>query len=158
MSDFDFSQFERLANNYNNATKDLETFLKKFLLEMAFRVIAKVKLRTPVDTGALRAMWGIGSQNLVIKSRTDSYGNEIISLDEENSTIATIDMIGNNFEILIWNGMDYASFIEFGARNRDGSWRQGYFMMTISIDEVNRQMPLRFDKAWKQFLSERGIN
>lgn len=148
----DFSELEKFFKNWQDAYKDFDEFLKKFLLEMALRAIAKIKPKTPVDTGALRNMWGIGSQEIVLRAATEST----VEIDPERSTIASIDVIGNNFEVVIWNGMDYASFVEFGARNVDGSWRDGYFMMTISISEVERAMPARFDKAFKSYLQAKG--
>lgn len=149
----DFSELERFFKNFNDAYSDFDEFLKKFLLEQALRAIAKIKPRTPVDTGAMRAMWGVGSQSLVVRTNT---GTGLVEVDPERSQVASIDVVGDTFEVWIWNGMDYASFVEFGARNVDGSWRDGYFMMTISIDEVQRQMPARFDKAFKRYLQSKG--
>lgn len=149
----DFSELEKFFKNWQDAYNDFDTFLKQFLLEMALRAIAKIKPKTPVDTGALRNMWGVGSQEIVLRAAKEEGKVEI---DPERSTIASIDVIGNNFEVVIWNGMDYASFVEFGARNVDGSWRDGFFMMTVSIDEVQRQMPARFDKAFKAYLQSKG--
>lgn len=149
----DFSQFEQFAKNWQKMESGFADFLKGFLLEMALRVIAKVKPRTPVDTGALRAMWGVGSQNIVTKESTGGK----ISVDVSATDVAVIDMVGSNFEITIWNGMSYASFLEYGHRTPSGGWVEGYFMFTISIDEVQRQMPLRFQKAFKEFLNSYGV-
>jgi hypothetical protein len=129
MSEFNYKHFEKFIADYENATKEIDKFLKEFLSEMAFRVIAKVKPRTPRITSALINSWQVGE----------------------------IKALGTNLEIEIVNGMDYASFVEYGARNLNGTWRNGRFMLTISIDEVANQIPLRFDKAWKQFLTDRGI-
>jgi len=124
----DFSQLERFFQNFNDAYKDFDEFLKKFLLEQALRVLAKTKPRTPVDTGALRASWQVGE----------------------------VRVVGNDLEVEIINSQEYASFNEYGARNVDGSWRDGRFMLTISMDEVRAQMPLRFDKALKAYLQSKG--
>ena len=155
MSEFEFNEFEQFVDNWNAVYRDFEEFFKTFLLEQAMRVIAKVKPNTPVDTGAMRAMWGIGSQELVVRTAT---GSGLIEVDPERSGIASIDVVGDNLEVAIWNGMDYASFIEYGARNLDGSWREGIFILTIAVDLINRQMPARFDRAWKQFLMQRGVS
>ena len=49
---------------YNQAImsfqNDFNQFLKDLLIEMAERVIARTKPRTPVDTGALRNAWQLG--------------------------------------------------------------------------------------------------
>ena len=75
--DFDIKEFENYVKNFEKATKEFETFLKSFLLKEAQRVISKAKKRTPVDTGALRASWGIGSQKLVLKSSMNSERKSI---------------------------------------------------------------------------------
>lgn len=152
MEGFDYSQYEKFVNNLQIATDDFQTFLKKFLLEMAQRVVAKTKLKTPVDTGALRASWGIGSQHIELNSRIDSFGNDIITLDTEKSQIADISVVGNYLQVTIWNAMEYASYVELGH----GAYK-GRFMLTISIDEVQQQMPKRFEKQFQEFLKEKGV-
>lgn len=124
----DFSQFENFAKSWMDTYKEFEDFLKRFLLEMALRAIAKIKPRTPVDTGALRNMWQVGE----------------------------VRKVGTNLDVVILNNMDYASFVEFGHRTRAGNWVDGRFMMTISIDELQRQIPARFDSAFRAYLTSKG--
>ena len=158
----DFKQFEQFIKAWQDSAKEFDDFLKKFLLEMAQRAISKIKPNTPVDTGALRNMWGVGSQKLALKSSGEKWSEkkgqyqETYTIDPENSTVASIDVVGNNLEVVIWNASDYASFIEYGHRRVDGSWREGHFMMTIGIAEVQRQMPARFEKALKEYLARKG--
>lgn len=129
MSDIDFSQLEKFSKNWQEGTKQFDDFLRKFLTEMANRLLAKVKPRTPVDTGALRAAWQIGE----------------------------IRGSGRNIEIEILNFMDYASFVELGHRTIAGTWVEGRFMLTISIDEIYREMPARFQQQFRVWLTERGM-
>ena len=152
--DFEFKQFERYVKNFEKASKELETFLKTFLLQQAQRCIASVKRKTPVDTGALRASWGIGKQKIVLKS-IGKTGK--VTLDAKNSTVADINVVGDMLEVTIFNNMDYASYVEFGHRAGADTWVKGYFMLTISISEVQRAIPARFEKAFEQFLKERGV-
>lgn len=154
---FDYEEFEKYVRNFEKMTKDFEKFLKTFLLEQAQRCVNEAKKNTPVDTGALRASWGIGSQTLVLKSSLDEFGKQNVSIDTENSTIADISVVGDNFEVTIWNGMEYASYVEYGHRTTGGGYVQGVFMLTISIDKVSRAIPSRFQRAFKQFLNERGV-
>ena len=112
---------------------DFNKFLREFLLEMADRIIARVKPRTPVDTGELRRSWKLG----------DIKGE------------------GRNISVEILNGMDYATDVEYGHRIvRNGveiGWAEGRFMLKISIDEIRKQMPLRYQKEFKQFCIEHGL-
>lgn len=124
----DFSEFEQFFKNFNDAHKDFDAFLRDFLLEQGLRVIAKTKPRTPVDTGALRNMWSIGE----------------------------VRAAGQNLEVDLINSQEYASFMEYGHRLVNGAWQDGRFMLTISMDEVQRQMPARFDKAFKQYLQSKN--
>lgn len=148
----DFSQFEKFAKSWQDTYEDFDNFIKVFLLEMALRAVAKIKPRTPVDTGALRNTWGIGDQALQVGRTTE----QAKSAFEQKATIDSVNVVGNNFEITIWNLMDYASFVEFGHRTPGGGWVEGRFMMTISIDEVARQIPARFNKAFKTYLASKG--
>ena len=125
-----FENLEGLKKQYIQIQKDFQKFLEDFLFEQAMRALRKIKLRTPVDTGALRNAWNI--ENNVVKK-------------------------GNNFIVVIKNPLDYASFIEYGhtKANRIG-WVDGYFMATISIQEVQDALPRRFDKAFNEFLAKIG--
>ncbi len=122
----DFGGMEDLKQQYIQIQKDFHNFLEDFLFEQAMRALRKIKLRTPVDTGALRNAWNI--ENGVIKK-------------------------GNNFIVVIKNPLEYASFIEYGhtTATRMG-WVDGYFMATVSIQEVQDALPRRFDKAFNEFL------
>ena len=116
---------------------EFHSFLKKFLIEMANRVIAKTKPRTPKETGALRSAWELGE----------------------------ISGVGENIYIEIKNPMEYATDIEYGHRimghgssvGIEFGWYEGRFMLKISIDEVRRQMPLRYQSRFKEFCKENGL-
>lgn len=112
---------------------DFNKFLREFLLEMADRIIARVKPRTPVDTGALRRSWELG----------DIKGE------------------GGNISVEILNGMDYATDIEYGHRivvhGSEVGWYEGRFMLKISIDEIRKQMPSRYTEEFYAFCLEKGI-
>ena len=122
-----FDGMDDLKNEFRQIEKDFHKFLEDFLFEQAMRALRKIKLRTPVDTGALRNAWTI--ENGVVRK-------------------------GNTLIVVIKNPLEYASFIEYGhtKQNRIG-WVDGYFMATISIQEIQDAMPRRFDKAFKDFLS-----
>ena len=157
MSEFNYSEFEKYVKKFEKMTDEFETFLKSFLLEMAQRVVARAQKNTPVDTGAMRASWGIGSQSLALNSSINADGKTVVSLDTENSQVADISVVGSTLEVTIWNGMEYSSFIEYGHANRDGSWREGFFVLTVAIDEVQRQIPARFERAFEKFIKDREI-
>ena len=86
---------------------DFNKFLREFLLEIADRIIARVKPRTPVDTGTLRRSWELG----------DIQGS------------------GKNISVEILNEMEYATDIEYGHRivvhGSEVGWYEGRFMLKI---------------------------
>lgn len=148
---FDYSQFKDLADSIKLMEKDSRRFIEAFLLEMALRVMAKAKKRTPVDTGDLRNKWYLSG----------------------------IAWRGNDVMINLVNSALYASFVEYGHWQEVGRfvpgrwegarfvyepgakegmilkepWVDGVFMLTISIQEIEREMPKRLEAAWKKYAS-----
>ena len=133
-----FSEFDKLKKSYSSLSKDFDQFLKDFLIDMAERIITKTKPKTPKDTGALRSHWDLG--------KVTGSGKEI--------------------EVEILNPMEYATEIEYGHRivvgtgqnKREVGWYNGHFMLKTSIDEIQQQMPLRFERQFKAFCQAHGIN
>ena len=129
---FDFTEFENYRNNFYNLYVQFDAWIAKFVLKEGMRFIAKVKPRTPVDTGDLRNHWQLDGM--------------------------TRD--GDVINCWFVNSMDYATHVEYGhakpyksgAAEGSSDWVDGYFMMTITIDEIQRAMPARFDAAFTQFL------
>lgn len=104
-----------------------------------------------IDTGAMVNSWYIGGQEIVLKNKgTDD--NPSYTLDTKHTTVTGIHLVGNNLEVEIGNAMEYSSHVEYGH----GTYKPRY-IMTISVDTINRQMPKRFEKAWKKFLKDRGV-
>lgn len=149
----DFSQFEKFCKNWQDTCKDFDDFLRKFLLEMAQRAINDIKKNTPVDTGALRNTWAAGNAAVQVGRTNDQK----VSAFEQEATIESVKVVGDSLEITIFNAMEYASFVEFGHRNwLNNSWVDGYFMMTIGIDKIQQQIPARFQKAFQNYLMDKG--
>ena len=126
---FDIGGFERLAKAFQtvNDERVVERFIRDFLLEMAYRAERKIKKRTPVDEGELRRNWRVG--NVIRKG--NSYLVEIINLTE------------------------YGPFVEYGHRTRDGKgWVEGRFMMTISMKEIEKELPRYLEKRQAELLND----
>ncbi len=130
----DFSELDNLQDKLKITQQNYEYFLRNFLIEMANRVIAKTKPRTPKDTGSLRGAWQLGR----------------------------ITNNGKMLEIEINNSTEYATEIEYGHRivrnNVEVGYYNGRFMLKVSIDEVNRQMPARYKKAFESFCRGKGLD
>ena len=152
-SGFDYKAFKEYVNNLGIATEDFRLWLKTFLLKEAQRVVSLAKKRQravgAIDTGAMINSWGIGTQSIQLKNASDNYH---VKIDPEKSTVASIKVIGNVLEVAIWNGMEYASFIEYGQRSYTGK-----YILRISIDTVQNALPKRFDSEFKKFLKDKGV-
>ena len=134
----DFSEFEKLRKQYKAMENDFDSFLRNFLVEMAERILAQTKPKTPHDTGALRNAWTLG----------DVTGS------------------GSEIAVEILNPMEYATDIEYGHRIVAGTgenkhevgWYNGHFMLKTSIESIQRQMPLRYERQFKDFCKAHGLN
>lgn len=132
----DFRKLQQLADNVQAlANGGVNNFTMNAVNEIALRLLRRIKQRTPVKEGTLRNAWAINS----------------------------ITHVGNTYKIEIVNPMDYTSYVEFGHRQTPGryvpaigkrlkvSWVNGKFMMTISISEIEAQIPAIIeDKIWKE--------
>lgn len=152
-SKFDYSEFERLAKTFQKAIDErvVERFIRDFLLEMAYRAERKIKKRTPSNTGELRRNWQVGR----------------------------VEKHGNSYVVEIFNNTDYASFVEYGFRSHfvpgewegkqfkyipghnkgmyvgpKNGWVEGRFMMTISMQEIERELPRYLEKRVTQLLND----
>lgn len=129
---FDYSDFVKYRNNFYKMYKEFDQWLTRFLLQEGMRFIAGVKPRTPVDTGDLRNHWQLDG----------------------------ITRDGDALHCWFVNSMYYATFVEYGhakpyksgAAEGSADWVEGYFMMTVTLDQINRAMPARFDAALAHFL------
>lgn len=127
---FDFSEFEKLAKTFKKAVDErvIERFIQDFLLEMAMRSLRRIKKRTPVDTGELRRNWKVGR---VVRQ-------------------------GSAYVVEIYNNTDYASFVEFGHRYGADltKWREGVFMMTIPMQQIEKEIPKYLEKRMAGLLND----
>ena len=128
-----FKDFDKFVKNMNTLEKDFNKFLRKFLLQMAYRVLAKVKPITPVVTGELKRNWELGK----------------------------VQGEGKNISVEILNGMEYATDFEYGHRivrnNVEVGWCEGRFILKTSIDKIKAQMPSRYNEEFKKFCEAKGI-
>lgn len=100
-----------------------QEFCIEIAKEIAARLLRKVILRTPVDTGTLKGSWR-----------------------EENNQFF-VDIKGNKYEITIANSMSYASYVEFGHRSANHMfWVDGVYMLTIAEQEIQDIAPRLIEK------------
>lgn len=134
----DYSEFKQFRDNFAKLTREFDSWMHQFLLKEGMRFIAEVKPRTPVDTGDLRNHWKLDG----------------------------ITRSGDTLQVWFVNPMYYATFVEYGhakpykagAAEGSADWVEGYFMMTVSLEIIQRTMPARFNKEFQAFLASLGVN
>jgi hypothetical protein len=133
----DYSEFKRMRDNFAKLTREFDSWLHRFLLNEGMRFIAEVKPRTPVDTGDLRNHWKLDG----------------------------ITRSGDTLQVWFVNPMYYATFVEYGhakpyksgATEGSPDWVEGYFMMTVSLEIIQRNMPARFNQQFNAFITSLGV-
>lgn len=134
---FDYSEFQLFRNNFSKLTREFDSWMHRFLLKEGMRFIAEVKPRTPVDTGDLRNHWKLDG----------------------------ITRAGDTLQVWFVNPMEYATHVEYGhakpykagAAEGSADWVEGYFMMTVSLEIIYRNMPARFNQEFNRFLTSLGV-
>lgn len=128
MGSFDFSEIKKLAQDLKELEQALPSFFEACVRDLALILLRKTVKRSPVDTGQLRRNW----------------------------TIGPIRCVGSGYEVELYNPTDYAAYVEFGHRlkRKEGwGWVEGRFMMTISEDELEREMPAILDRKLQRLLN-----
>lgn len=127
---FDFGQMENMAKTFKKALDErvIDRWIREFLLEMAYRADRKIKKRTPVDKGELRRNWQVGK----------------------------VEKNGGAYVVEIYNNTEHASYVEHGHRTGKDltCWVEGRFMMTISMQEMERELPRYLEKKQLELLEQ----
>lgn len=146
---------DKLEQHFNEA--QVTEFIESCAKELAARLLAKVIKRTPVGQypknsgkkgGTLRRGWttqasGSGSEGLK-GGGASAYANTL-----------KVHHYGGVYVIEIINPVEYASYVEFGHRTRDGGgWVEGRFMLSISEGEIKRDAPKILENKLKKKLGE----
>jgi len=162
---FDFSQFEKFAKTLQRAEKERvnEQFIRDFLVEIANRALRKIKKRTPVGKNQYQIKLDDQGRKVKFKrgKRKDEYKQELSHQGGQlrrNWQVGDVIKQGDNYLIEIFNPTEYSSFVEYGHRQEVGRfvpaigkrlkepWVQGRFMMTISMREIERELPKYLEK------------
>ena len=122
----DYSEFIAFRDKFERLSNEFENFLKQFLIKQALDVLAKTKRNSPVDTGLLRNSW----------------------------TISEVVRDGDVLKVTISNPVEYAKYVEYGHMDRSHQkWINGKFMCSLSIIEVKKKMPKRFQKEFEAWFA-----
>lgn len=129
-----------------------EELIRECLIEIASKMLADVKSRTPSRTGRLRDAW----------------------------RIEAIRQVGSLYEVIVENKAEYASFVEYGfeshfvpgywvgnmfvydKNSKDGMYVgkpgtrvPGRYMLKITTKQIQKVMPRIIEQRTKRFLERR---
>lgn len=121
----DFKEFKKFAEKVSEA--DVQKLHEDIVKDLAARALRKIVKTTPVDTGNLKRNWKVGN----------------------------VKKTGDTYEIEIYNNTEYAPYIEYGHRTKNGlGYVQGRFMMTIAVAEVKALSSSIVEKKLSAFINE----
>lgn len=135
----DYKQLQQFSQKLEQLQQvDIDQFCREMAKELAARLLRKAVKRTPVDTGTLERGW----------------------------TTTPLEKTGAQYRIDVINPTEYAIYVEYGHRQTPGryvpqigkrlkeGWVKGKFMLTISVQELEHQMPSLLEKKLYAMLKE----
>ena len=145
-----------------------EDFTKDFTNEAGQRLYGKVVQRTPVGQKPSFEQFATGRKSLAKqKADYDSYWQGYVGGTLRKAwKLNPAKKTGNGYEITVENPMEYASFVEFGHKQKVGryvpqinkklvhGWVDGQFFLKKSEIELIRELPTVFNRKIKQVLNE----
>ena len=155
----DYKQLQQFSQKLEQLQQvDVDQFCRDMVKELAARLLRKAVKRTPVDTGTLRRGWTSKTQEEAESGATVGVKAYVDSLK--------INRFDNSLVIELPNPVEYAPYVEYGHRQTPGryvpqigkrlkeGWVKGRFMLTISVQELEHQMPPLLEKKLYAKLKE----
>jgi len=146
----DFGQFQKLAKDFEKlSTVQVHEFSVKVVKELASRLLAKVKERTPVNKG--------------IEGDVNHHGGG--GRLRDSWSIGNVTKSGDTYSVEVINPMHYASYVEKGHRgvyvpevgvtlHLDTRWTEGVFMLKISEDELRKDAERIVERKLRKFVND----
>jgi hypothetical protein len=129
MFEIKLDNFKKYEEQFLFLKQNLPEELENYLLDMAKSLLRLARSRTPKKEGDLRRGWVIGE------------------LKRE----------GDNLIIIVYNKEFYARFVEYGHKvvinKKTVGKADGFYMLTISVKRVKRQIPRRLKKHFDKVLN-----
>ena len=153
----DYSQLQRLQKKMKKLQEaDFDALCRSLSNELAQILLAKAIRRTPVGVKP------DASQEVLDQYWSGYVGGRL----RRGWTVGTVQKKGATYEVEIINPVEYASYVEYGHRQRPGryvpqigktlkrSWVPGRFMLTISERELEVEGPKIIEKRVMEALKE----
>lgn len=123
----EFRELVTLRDNFEGLQNMVDDFCTQVTKEIAQIVFTKAEYRTPRKTGELIRAWN-----------TENFKKE-----------------GTVYHIEVINPLEYAEFVEFGHRKRNGKgWVEGKLMLTIAERDLQRNLDKIVREKVEAFIME----
>ena len=155
----DFGQFKKLAKQFETlTTEEIQEFNVKVVKELAARLLAKVKERTPVGQYDNSVNFTTtDGEKVSFQTKTRMVGGTL----RKGWTIGNVTKDGNNYSVEIINPVEYSVYVEKVHRIMGGEdrktmvgWREGVFMLKISEEELKKDAERIVENKLKQFIDD----
>ncbi|MHB8034700.1 hypothetical protein CF069_12325 [Clostridium botulinum] len=154
LASFDYSDFKNMAKSFQKALDErvIERWIREFLLEMAFRAERKIKKRTPVGVYSNQVAFTTkDGKEVSFTTSSSKTGGHL----RRNWQVGNVVKQGDSYVVEIFNNVDYASYVEYGHRTKNHKgWVEGRFMATISMQEIERQLPKFLERKQVELLNQ----
>lgn len=181
MGSFQFDGLKKLQTQLNKLEQDeMQIFVDACAKELAARLLAKVIKRTPVGDYS-KEVEVVAKRDSKKHKKGDVYTKRVTPKGKMGGTLrrgwtsktheeaesggqtdakAYVDSlkikhVGNVVVIEVKNPVEYASYVEYGHRTRNGAgqgWVEGKFMLTLSEQEVETIAPKVLEKKLTAYL------
>ena len=162
---------EKFAKQLNKLNKEqIQEFSEKSIKELAARLLAKVIKRTPVGEYDKPVTFTVPAGKKV--NFTTKSGKVVDFVTKNPKTVTFTPKTGKKggtlrrgwtigevtktadgfYSVEVINPTEYASYVEFGHRTKNGGWANGRFMLTISEQELKADAPKILEAKLTKFL------
>lgn len=104
--------FQEFSRTLEKEGKDVKSSLEKVVRRFIFEIFENTVYNTPVDTGVLRASWGIS-----LNKEDNNYNPESTNISQ---ALQQTEKLNQNIadSYYIFNNKDYAEKIEYGSSRK----------------------------------------
>lgn len=135
----DFEAFRDMQQKLQRLQNiDMEAFCTECSKEIAARLLALVIPRTPVGQYPARS----GKTGGTLRRGWTAVAD------------ITVTKQGNNYTVIISNPVEYAPYVEFGHRTRNGGYVEPQYMLTVSEEKLKNAIPALLERKIKRKLQE----
>ena len=126
----DFRNWKKLRDNLKTTEEQMDSFVETLAKEIAARLLARVKKRTPV--GKKPTLEQLGGEDAIFDTYWSGYSGGTL---RREWTIGEVLKVGNRYTITVINLTEYASYVEYGFRIKTG--------YTECADHLHSELPTR---------------